>query len=107
MLLVFGGYYSHLLTGLKLITKESVIPRSANKIIFFLSPVITFVLAMAAWAVVPWSETSIIADIDLSMIYIFAISSLTVYGIIMAGWSSNSRYAFLGFFALCSANGKL
>ncbi|UCH74656.1 MAG: NADH-quinone oxidoreductase subunit NuoH [Rhodospirillales bacterium] len=82
--------------GLKLFLKETVIPSGANPIIFLLSPMITFVLALVAWAVIPFDEGWVLADINVGILYLFAISSLGVYGIVMAGWASNSKYAFLG-----------
>jgi len=81
---------------LKFILKEPVIPAGANKGIFLLAPLVTCVLALAAWAVIPVAEEWVIADINVGILYIFAISSLGVYGIIMAGWASNSKYPFLG-----------
>ncbi|NWG45802.1 MAG: NADH-quinone oxidoreductase subunit NuoH [Alphaproteobacteria bacterium] len=80
----------------KFVFKEIVIPAGADKTVFLLAPLITFVLAMAAWAVVPVGEGWVIADINVGILYIFAISSLGVYGIIMGGWASNSKYPFLG-----------
>ena len=82
--------------GLKLFLKETVIPSGANKGVFLIAPMITFTLALIAWAVIPWGEGFVLADINVGILYIFAISSLGVYGIIMSGWASNSRYAFLG-----------
>jgi NADH-quinone oxidoreductase subunit H len=82
--------------ALKLIFKEPILPHSANKILFFMAPIITFVLAMIGWAVIPVSENFVIADINVGVLYLLAISSLGVYGIIIAGWASNSKYAFLG-----------
>jgi NADH-quinone oxidoreductase subunit H len=82
--------------GLKLIVKEVLIPTQANKIIFLLAPMVTFSLALLGWAVIPWSDGWVIANINVGILYLFAISSLSVYGIIMAGWASNSKYAFLG-----------
>jgi len=82
--------------GLKLFLKETVIPSGANPIIFLLSPMITFVLALVAWAVIPFDDGWVLADINVGILYLFAISSLGVYGIVMAGWASNSKYAFLG-----------
>jgi len=82
--------------GLKLFLKETVIPSGANPIIFLLSPMITFVLALIAWAVLPLDDGWVLADINVGILYLFAISSLGVYGIVMAGWASNSKYAFLG-----------
>ena len=80
----------------KLIFKETIIPSGANKFLFIAAPCITFVLALIAWAVIPVGEGLVIANINVGVLYLFAISSLGVYGIIIAGWSSNSRYAFLG-----------
>jgi NADH-quinone oxidoreductase subunit H len=82
--------------GLKLLLKETIIPSASNKIIFVLAPMLTFVLALIGWAVIPISATFVIADINVGVLYLFAVSSLGVYGIIMAGWASNSKYAFLG-----------
>jgi NADH-quinone oxidoreductase subunit H len=81
---------------IKLLHKETVVPSGANKIVFILAPLVTFVLALIGWAVIPFGETLVLADINVGMLYLFAISSLGVYGVIMAGWASNSRYAFLG-----------
>src|SRR5918996_137208 len=80
---------------LKFVFKEPVIPAGANKGVFLLAPLVTCVLALAAWAVIPVSEDWAVADINVGILYIFAISSLQVYGVIMAGWASNSKYAFL------------
>ena len=82
--------------GIKLLVKETVIPSGANKVVFLLAPMITFTLALIGWAVIPFGDGLVIADINVGVLYLFAISSLGVYGIIMAGWASNSRYAFLG-----------
>ena len=82
--------------GLKLLSKETIFPDDSNKFLFILSPIITFVLALIAWAVIPIDYKVVLADINVGIMYIFAVSSLGVYGIIVAGWSSNSRYAFLG-----------
>jgi NADH-quinone oxidoreductase subunit H len=82
--------------AVKLIFKEPIIPSGANKFLFLAAPCITFVLALIAWAVIPISDGWVIANINVGILYLFAISSLGVYGIIIAGWSSNSRYAFLG-----------
>ena len=82
--------------GLKLLIKETVVPSGANRVIFLLAPVLTFVLSLVAWAVIPFDAGWVLSDIDVGILYIFAISSLGVYGIIMAGWASNSKYAFLG-----------
>lgn len=82
--------------GLKLFLKETIIPTQANTIIFLLAPVLTFMLALLGWAVIPLSPEFVIANINVGILYLFAISSLGVYGIIMSGWASNSKYAFLG-----------
>tara|TARA_B100000497_G_C7618352_1_gene371470 strand:- start:161 stop:1153 length:993 start_codon:yes stop_codon:yes gene_type:complete len=90
------GLLQPLCDGVKLMFKEVIIPSNANKFLFLLAPVITFVLALIGWAVVPFSQSFVIADINVGVIYILAASSLGVYGIIIAGWASNSKYAFLG-----------
>lgn len=82
--------------GLKLLFKEVVFPTQANKLMFFIAPMLTFMLALLGWAVIPMSSGWVIADINVGVLYLFAISSLGVYGIIIAGWASNSKYAFLG-----------
>jgi NADH-quinone oxidoreductase subunit H len=82
--------------GLKLLLKETVIPSGANRIVFLIAPILTFSLALMAWAVIPFDRGMVIANINVGVLYLFAISSLGVYGIIMAGWASNSKYAFLG-----------
>lgn len=82
--------------GLKLFLKETIIPTQANKIVFIIAPMLTFMLALLGWAVIPFSEHFVIADLNVGILYLFAISSLGVYGIIMSGWASNSTYAFLG-----------
>lgn len=82
--------------GLKLLAKETVIPSGANRVVFVAAPMLTFLLALVAWAVIPFGEGLVLADINVGVLYLFAISSLGVYGIIMAGWASNSKYAFLG-----------
>jgi len=82
--------------GLKLFFKETVLPTRANKVVFVIAPMLTFVLSLVAWAVIPFDEGIVLADINVGILYLFAISSLGVYGIIMAGWASNSQYAFLG-----------
>ena len=82
--------------ALKYILKEIIIPASSNKIIFMLAPVVTMTLALVAWAVIPFSDDFVIADINVGILYLFAVSSLGVYGIIMGGWASNSKYPFLG-----------
>ncbi len=82
--------------GIKLFSKETIIPSSANKIIFVLAPMISFSLSLIAWSVIPISENLVLSDINVGILYIFAVSSLSIYGVIMAGWASNSKYAFLG-----------
>jgi len=90
------GLLQSLADALKYIFKEIIIPASSNKIIFILAPIITMTLALIAWAVIPFSENQVLADINVGILYIFAVSSLGVYGIIMGGWASNSKYPFLG-----------
>lgn len=82
--------------GIKLFLKETIVPAQANKGIFILAPMLTFILALVGWAVIPFDAKMVLADLNVGVLYIFAISSLGVYGIIMSGWASNSRYAFLG-----------
>nr|BDN85840.1 NADH dehydrogenase subunit 1 [Microheliella maris] len=82
--------------ALKLLVKETVFPNTANTTLFIAAPVITFMLAIMSWAVIPFGVGSVLADINVGVIYLFAVSSLGVYGIILAGWASNSKYAFLG-----------
>lgn len=82
--------------ALKLLTKETILPTGASPVVFFLAPMVTFSLAMLAWAVIPVSAGWVISDLNVGVLYLFAISSLGVYGVVMAGWASNSRYAFLG-----------
>jgi NADH-quinone oxidoreductase subunit H len=90
------GLFQPIADGLKLLMKETVIPSGANRIVFVAAPMVTFTLALAAWAVIPFGAGIVISNINAGILYLFAISSLSVYGIIMAGWASNSRYAFLG-----------
>tara|TARA_B100001013_G_scaffold100052_1_gene56348 strand:+ start:517 stop:1515 length:999 start_codon:yes stop_codon:yes gene_type:complete len=90
------GLFQSLADALKYIFKEIIIPASANKIIFILAPIVTMTLALISWAVIPFSEDFVLADINVGILYLFAISSLGVYGIIMGGWASNSKYPFLG-----------
>jgi NADH-quinone oxidoreductase subunit H len=90
------GLLQPIADGLKLLVKETVIPTGANKVVFVAAPMITFVLALIGWAVIPFGDGLVIANINVGVLYLFAISSLGVYGIITAGWASNSRYAFLG-----------
>merc|ERR1712127_201738 len=82
--------------ALKYIFKEVIIPSSSNKVIFILAPIVTMTLALVSWAVIPFSATQVLADINVGILYLFAVSSLGVYGIIMSGWASNSKYPFLG-----------
>ena len=82
--------------GLKLLVKETVVPSAANRVVFIIAPLVTFTLSLVAWAVIPFDPGVVVANINVGILYIFAISSLGVYGVILAGWSSNSRYAFLG-----------
>jgi NADH-quinone oxidoreductase subunit H len=90
------GLLQPIADGLKLLVKETVLPTGANKVVFLLAPMITFTLALIGWAVIPFGDGLVLADINVGILYLVAISSLGVYGIIMAGWASNSRYAFLG-----------
>ena len=90
------GLLQSLADALKYIFKEIIIPASSNKIIFILAPIITMTLALIAWAVIPFGEDQVLANINVGILYIFAVSSLGVYGIIMGGWASNSKYPFLG-----------
>ena len=90
------GLFQSLADALKYIFKEIIIPASANKIIFILAPIVTMTLALISWAVIPFSEEYVLANINVGILYLFAISSLGVYGIIMGGWASNSKYPFLG-----------
>ena len=90
------GLLQSIADALKYIFKEIIIPASSNKVIFIIAPIITMTLALIAWAVIPFSENLVLADINVGILYLFAISSLGVYGIIMGGWASNSKYPFLG-----------
>ena len=90
------GLLQSLADALKYIFKEIIIPASSNKVIFILAPIVTMTLALIAWAVIPFSDEFVLADINVGILYIFAVSSLGVYGIIMGGWASNSKYPFLG-----------
>jgi NADH-quinone oxidoreductase subunit H len=90
------GLLQPIADGIKLLTKETIFPDKSSKLLFVLSPILTFTLALLAWAVIPVDYKIVLSDINVGLMYIFAISSLGVYGIIVAGWSSNSRYAFLG-----------
>jgi len=90
------GLLQTLADALKYIFKEIIIPASANKVVFVLAPIITMTLALVSWAVIPMSEEFVLSDINVGILYLFAVSSLGVYGIIMGGWASNSKYPFLG-----------
>ena len=90
------GLLQSLADALKYIFKEMIIPSSSNKVIFILAPIVTMTLALISWAVIPFSATQVLADINVGILYLFAVSSLGVYGIIMGGWASNSKYPFLG-----------
>jgi len=90
------GLLQPLADGLKLFSKETILPSNANIILFILAPIITFLLSLLGWAVIPFSNNVVLSDINLGILYLFSISSLSVYGILLAGWSSNSKYPFLG-----------
>lgn len=90
------GLFQPFADAIKLLAKETILPAGANKLIFLIAPMLTFVLSLIAWAVIPVGAGLVIADINVGILYLFAISSLGVYGVIMSGWASNSKYAFLG-----------
>jgi NADH-quinone oxidoreductase subunit H len=90
------GLLQPIADGLKLLMKETVIPTGANRVVFLAAPILTFSLSLIAWVVIPFDQGVVLANINVGVLYLFAISSLGIYGIIMAGWASNSRYAFLG-----------
>jgi len=92
----FIGLLQPFADGLKLFTKETTLPSNSNKKIFVLSPIISFVLSLIIWMVIPLSEGVVVCDLNLGALYVLSISSLNVYGILLAGWSSNSKYAYLG-----------
>ena len=92
----FLGLLQPIADALKLITKETIVPALANKSIFLLAPMVTLFLSLLQWAIIPFNEYKVIADINIGILYFFAISSLGSYGIMMSGWSSNSKYALLG-----------
>jgi len=92
----FVGLLQAIADGLKLLVKETILPSNSNIGIFLLAPVLSFLLSVIGWAVIPFSHTVVLADINLGILYIFAVSSLNVYGLILSGWASNSKYAFLG-----------
>tara|TARA_Y100000590_G_scaffold116787_1_gene133299 strand:+ start:977 stop:1993 length:1017 start_codon:yes stop_codon:yes gene_type:complete len=90
------GLFQSFADAIKLLTKENIIPNNSNKLVFLIAPIITMVLSLAGWAVIPFSPNWVVSDINVGIMYLFAVSSLGVYGIIMAGWASNSKYPFLG-----------
>jgi len=90
------GLLQPLADGFKLLVKETILPSSANNILFILSPILTFFISLMGWAIIPFDQYSILSEMNIGILYLFAISSLGVYGVIMSGWSSNSKYAFLG-----------
>ena len=90
------GLFQSFADALKLLTKENIIPNNSNKFVFILAPIITMVLSLAGWAVIPFAPGWVVSDINVGIMYLFAVSSLGVYGVIMAGWASNSQYPFLG-----------
>ena len=90
------GLLQPLADGLKLFLKETILPANADQLIFIIAPVLTFIISLMGWAVIPFSKYSTISELNLGLLYILAISSIGVYGIIMSGWSSNSKYSFLG-----------
>jgi len=92
----FMGLLQALADGLKLFVKETTLPSNSNLIVFLLAPILAFILSLISWAVIPFSKNLVIADVNLGILYLFAISSMNVYGILLAGWSSNSKYAYLG-----------
>jgi len=92
----FWGLLQPFADGLKLLTKQTIIPNKSQRTLFLLAPVYTFGMALSAWAVIPYAPNMVLADISLGVVYLLAISTLSVYGLIIAGWSSNSKYAFLG-----------
>jgi len=92
----FIGLLQALADGLKLFTKETILPSNSNIIVFLFAPILTFILSLIGWSVIPFADKIVLADLNVGILYLFAISSLGVYGVIMAGWASNSKYAFLG-----------
>jgi NADH-quinone oxidoreductase subunit H len=92
----FVGLLQPLADGLKLFAKETILPSNSNIIVFLIAPILSFLLSLISWSVIPLTETIVLSDINVGILYLFATSSLSVYGIIMAGWSSNSKYPFLG-----------
>ena len=92
----FLGLLQPLADGLKLFAKETILPSNSNLVVFLLAPILTFMLSLLGWAVIPFSEHIVLADLNVGILYLLAVSSLSVYGILLAGWSSNSKYPFLG-----------
>jgi len=92
----FVGLLQPLADGLKLFSKETILPSNSNLSVFLFAPALTFILSLIGWAVIPFSEEVVLADLNVGILYLFAVSSLSVYGIVLAGWSSNSKYPFLG-----------
>jgi len=92
----FLGLFQPLADGLKLFVKETILPSNSSTILFLFAPILTFVLSLISWSVIPFSNNLVLADLNVGILYLFATSSLSVYGIVMAGWSSNSKYPFLG-----------
>lgn len=92
----FSGLLQPLADGLKLFAKETILPTHANLIIFIIAPILSLILALLSWAVIPYQEGAVLMDINLGLLYLFAISSISVYAILMSGWASNSKYAFFG-----------
>ena len=92
----FLGLLQPLADGLKLFAKETILPSNSSIIIFLIAPIFTFILSLIGWSVIPFSESLVLADLNVGILYLFATSSLSVYGIVMAGWASNSKYPFLG-----------
>jgi NADH-quinone oxidoreductase subunit H len=92
----FVGLLQPFADGLKLFAKETILPSNSNIIVFLIAPILTFLLSLIGWAVIPFSDQVVLADLNIGILYLFATSSLSVYGIVMAGWSSNSKYPFLG-----------
>lgn len=90
------GLLQALADGIKLFSKETIVPTQANRAVFFLAPILLMTLALVAWAVIPVNAKWVLADLNVGVLYLFAVSSMGVYGVIMAGWASNSKYAFLG-----------
>ena len=90
------GLLQPLADGLKLFAKETILPSNANTVLFLLAPMMTFTISLMGWAVIPFGEGIVLSNINVGILYLFAVSSLSVYGIILSGWSSNSKYAFLG-----------